>query len=114
MRIGFDNEKYITMQADRIHQRISEFGGKLYLEFGGKLLDDNHASRILPGFAPDAKAQMLQQLAHEVAVLLGAEYPELVEKSALIDGILTAEEERFGAMLDAGESKLTAELCAIL
>ena len=64
MRIGFDNEKYITMQADRIHQRISEFGGKLYLEFGGKLLDDNHASRILPGFAPDAKAQMLQQLAH--------------------------------------------------
>ncbi|MBS6386304.1 MAG: DUF1846 family protein, partial [Atopobium sp.] len=41
MRIGFDNEKYITMQADRIHQRISEFGGKLYLEFGGKLLDDN-------------------------------------------------------------------------
>lgn len=59
MRIGFDNEKYITMQADRIHQRISEFGGKLYLEFGGKLLDDNHASRILPGFAPDAKAQIL-------------------------------------------------------
>ena len=56
MRIGFDNEKYITMQADRIHQRISEFGGKLYLEFGGKLLDDNHASRILPGFAPDAKS----------------------------------------------------------
>ena len=69
MRIGFDNEKYITMQADRIHQRISEFGGKLYLEFGGKLLDDNHASRILPGFAPDAKAQMLQQLAHEAEVV---------------------------------------------
>lgn len=69
MRIGFDNEKYITMQADRIHQRISEFGGKLYLEFGGKLLDDNHASRILPEFAPDAKAQMLQQLAHEAEVI---------------------------------------------
>lgn len=69
MRIGFDNEKYITMQADRIHQRISEFGGKLYLEFGGKLLDDNHASRILPGFAPDSKAQMLRQLAHEAEVI---------------------------------------------
>ena len=59
MRIGFDNTMYISMQADRIRQRISEFGGKLYLEFGGKLLDDNHASRVLPGFEPDSKARML-------------------------------------------------------
>ena len=56
MRIGFDNTMYISMQAERIRQRISEFGGKLYLEFGGKLLDDNHASRVLPGFEPDSKA----------------------------------------------------------
>ena len=55
MRIGFDNTMYISMQAERIRQRISEFGGKLYLEFGGKLLDDNHASRVLPGFEPDSK-----------------------------------------------------------
>lgn len=69
MKIGFDNDKYITMQAEKIRQRIDEFGGKLYLEFGGKLLDDNHAARILPGFAPDAKAQMLQQLAPEAEVV---------------------------------------------
>ena len=56
MRIGFDNTMYISMQADRIRQRISEFGGKLYLEFGGKLLDDNHASRVLPGFEPGSNA----------------------------------------------------------
>ena len=69
MRIGFDNTMYISMQADRIRQRISEFGGKLYLEFGGKLLDDNHASRVLPGFEPDSKARMLQQLSEEAEVI---------------------------------------------
>ena len=62
MKIGFDNEKYLKMQSDHIKQRISQFGDKLYLEFGGKLFDDYHASRVLPGFAPDAKLQMLMQL----------------------------------------------------
>ena len=52
MKIGFDNEKYLTMQSEHIKQRIGEFGDKLYLEFGGKLFDDYHASRVLPGFAP--------------------------------------------------------------
>lgn len=52
MKRGFDNDAYVTLQAERIRQRISEFGGKLYLEFGGKLADDHHASRVLPGFAP--------------------------------------------------------------
>ena len=53
MKIGFDNQKYLTMQSEHIRERISKFGDKLYLEFGGKLFDDYHASRVLPGFAPD-------------------------------------------------------------
>ena len=52
-RLGFDNEKYLEMQSEHIRSRIDQFGGKLYLEFGGKLFDDNHASRVLPGFHPD-------------------------------------------------------------
>ena len=55
MRQGFDNEKYIELQAANIRKRIAQFGGKLYLEFGGKLFDDYHASRVLPGFEPDSK-----------------------------------------------------------
>ena len=58
----FDNEKYIKMQSAHILERIAKFGNKLYLEFGGKLFDDNHASRVLPGFAPDSKVKMLMQL----------------------------------------------------
>ena len=61
-KIGFDNDKYVTMQSDRIMERISHFGGKLYMEFGGKLFDDYHASRVLPGFAPDSKINMLTRL----------------------------------------------------
>ena len=56
---GFDNEKYLTMQSEHIKERIAQFGNKLYLEFGGKLFDDFHASRVLPGFEPDSKLQML-------------------------------------------------------
>ena len=59
MRIGFDNDLYVTRQSEQIKKRIAEFGGKLYLEFGGKLFDDYHASRVLPGFRPDSKLQML-------------------------------------------------------
>ena len=55
MKIGFDNEKYLKMQSEHIRQRIEQFDHKLYLEFGGKLFDDYHASRVLPGFQPDSK-----------------------------------------------------------
>ena len=55
MREGFDNDKYIELQAERIRERVDQFGGKLYLEFGGKLFDDYHASRVLPGFKPDSE-----------------------------------------------------------
>jgi len=62
LKKGFDNEKYLKMQSEHIKERIAQFGNKLYLEFGGKLFDDYHASRVLPGFEPDSKLQMLLQL----------------------------------------------------
>lgn len=70
MKIGFDNQKYLTMQSQHIKERISKFGDKLYLEFGGKLFDDYHASRVLPGFAPDSKLQMLLQLADQAEMII--------------------------------------------
>ena len=70
MRIGFDNDKYIALQAEHIRNRINQFGGKLYLEFGGKLFDDYHAARVLPGFEPDSKIRMLKSLADEVSSLI--------------------------------------------
>ena len=70
MRIGFDNEKYLETQSQHIRNRIAKFGGKLYLEFGGKLFDDYHASRVLPGFKPDSKLQMLMQLKDEAEIVI--------------------------------------------
>lgn len=70
MKIGFDNEKYLTMQSEHIRERISKFGNKLYLEFGGKLFDDFHASRVLPGFEPDSKLRMLMQLSDQAEIVI--------------------------------------------
>ena len=70
MKGGFDNEKYLQMQSEHIKDRISQFGGKLYLEFGGKLFDDYHASRVLPGFAPDSKIRMLEQLKDKAEIVI--------------------------------------------
>ena len=69
-RIAFDNEKYLQTQSTHIRERIAQFGGKLYLEFGGKLFDDNHASRVLPGFQPDSKLRMLLQLKDQVEMVI--------------------------------------------
>ena len=69
-KVGFDNNEYLTRQSEMIAERINEFGGKLYLEFGGKLFDDYHASRVLPGFAPDSKLQMLKKLSDEVEIVI--------------------------------------------
>ena len=69
-RIGFDNDKYLHLQSQHIKERISKFGGKLYLEFGGKLFDDYHASRVLPGFLPDSKLKMLLQLKDRVEIVM--------------------------------------------
>ena len=75
MKIGFDNEKYLQMQSSHIRERINQFDNKLYLEFGGKLFDDYHASRVLPGFQPDSKLQMLLQLKDqaEIVIVISAE-----------------------------------------
>ncbi len=69
-KIGFDNQKYLETQSAHIRERIKQFGGKLYLEFGGKLFDDYHASRVLPGFEPDSKIRMLQQLKDDVEIVV--------------------------------------------
>ena len=70
MKIGFDNNKYLSLQSEHIRERISHFDNKLYLEFGGKLFDDFHASRVLPGFAPDSKFRMLMQLSDQAEIVI--------------------------------------------
>ena len=70
MKIGFDNEKYLNMQSAHIRERIGQFDNKLYLEFGGKLFDDYHASRVLPGFAPDSKLRLLMQLSDQAEIVI--------------------------------------------
>lgn len=75
MKIGFDNEKYLRIQSEHIRERIAQFDGKLYLELGGKLFDDHHASRVLPGFKPDSKLRMFAQLRDslEIVIVISAE-----------------------------------------
>ena len=82
MKIGFDNDKYLKMQSERILERVSHFGDKLYLEFGGKLFDDFHASRVLPGFQPDSKLKMLLKMKDkaEIVIAIGADAIEQNKK----------------------------------
>ena len=80
MKIGFDNDKYLKLQSEHIEKRISAFGGKLYLEFGGKLFDDFHASRVLPGFKPDSKVKMLLQLRDQAEIVIAINSDD-IEKS---------------------------------
>ena len=75
---GFDNEKYLKLQSEKIRERIALFGGKLYLEFGGKLFDDFHASRVLPGFAPDSKIKMLIELKDEAEIIIAINTADIV------------------------------------
>ena len=70
VKVGFDNDKYLQLQSAHIRERLAFFGGKLYLEFGGKLFDDYHASRVLPGFQPDSKLRMLLQLKEQVEMVI--------------------------------------------
>ena len=70
MKLGFDNEKYLKIQSEHIKERIAQFGNKLYLELGGKLFDDYHASRVLPGFQPDSKLRMLSQLSDHAEIVI--------------------------------------------
>ena len=70
MKYGFDNDKYLRIQSEHIKERIAKFGNKLYLELGGKLFDDHHASRVLPGFQPDSKLRMLSNLADNAEIII--------------------------------------------
>ena len=76
-KIGFNNEKYIQLQSEKIVERISSFGGKLYLEFGGKLFDDYHASRVLPGFCPDSKIKMLLNMKDKAETIVVVSAPSI-------------------------------------
>ena len=70
MKQGFNNKKYLKMQSKHIQERIAQFDDKLYLEFGGKLFDDYHASRVLPGFEPDSKLQMLMTMKDQAEIVI--------------------------------------------
>ena len=84
-RIGFDREKYIALQSEHIEARREQFGGKLYLEFGGKLFDDMHASRVLPGFLPDHKIQMLERLVDDVEIVVVLSAADLARNKVRAD-----------------------------
>ena len=84
-KIGFDNDKYLSLQSRCIKERIESFGGKLYLEFGGKLFDDYHASRVLPGFKPDSKLQMLLQLRDQAEIVMVISSEDIVQNKVRAD-----------------------------
>ena len=88
MKIGFDNDKYLKMQSEHIKERISKFGDKLYLEFGGKLFDDYHASRVLPGFEPDSKLKMLMQLSDQAEIVIVISAADIERNKVRADGYL--------------------------
>jgi len=85
VKIGFDREKYLSLQSEHIEARRKQFGGKLYLEFGGKLFDDMHASRVLPGFTPDNKIAMLETIADEVEVVIAISATDLARNKERAD-----------------------------
>ena len=80
MKVGFDNDMYLRTQSEHIRERIAKFGGKLYLEFGGKLFDDYHASRVLPGFMPDSKIRMLMQFGQDAEAIIVINAEDIVKK----------------------------------
>lgn len=103
MKSGFDNEKYLTMQSEKIRERIEHFGDKLYLEFGGKLFDDFHASRVLPGFAPDSKLRMLLQLADQAEVVIAINAADIEKNKVREDLGITYDMDVFRLMKEFTE-----------
>lgn len=93
MKIGFDNQKYLAMQSEHIKERIGQFGDKLYLEFGGKLFDDYHASRVLPGFEPDSKLQMLLQLKDQAEIVIVISAKDIQQNKVRQDLGITYQED---------------------
>ena len=93
MRTGFDNEKYLRLQSERINERIAQFGGKLYMEFGGKLFDDYHASRVLPGFEPDSKIKMLSKLADKAEIVIAVNAGDIAKNKVRGDYGITYDQD---------------------
>ena len=93
MKIGFDNDKYQNVQSEHIRERISKFDGKLYLELGGKLFDDYHASRVLPGFQPDSKLRMLQKLSDSIEIVIVISASDIEKNKKRADLGITYDED---------------------
>jgi uncharacterized protein (UPF0371 family) len=100
LKIGFDNNKYLQLQSEHIRERISRFGGKLYLEFGGKLFDDHHASRVLPGFLPDSKINMLLNLKDQAEIVVAINASD-IQKSKLRGDLGIPYEQELLRLIDA-------------
>ncbi len=92
-KIGFDNRRYVETQSARIRERIAQFGGKLYLEFGGKLFDDYHAARVLPGFAPDSKIRMLLELRDSAEIVVAINAADIEQNKVRGDLGITYDED---------------------
>ncbi len=99
-KIGFDNEKYVQIQSERIKERIGAFGGKLYLEFGGKLFDDFHASRVLPGFKPDTKLKMLLEMKNDAEVIVAIN-SQAIEESKIREDLGITYDQDVLRLMDA-------------
>jgi uncharacterized protein (UPF0371 family) len=93
MNIGFDNDKYVRIQSEHIKERIAAFGNKLYLELGGKLFDDHHASRVLPGFEPDSKLRMLSQLQEHAEIVIVVSAADIERNKVRADLGITYDED---------------------
>ncbi|MFT3985892.1 MAG: DUF1846 family protein, partial [Lachnospiraceae bacterium] len=104
MKTGFDNEKYLKTQSEHIRERIGKFDNKLYLEFGGKLFDDYHASRVLPGFAPDSKLRMLMQLADQAEIVIVISAAD-IEKNKVRDDLGITYDEDVQRLMQEFENK---------
>lgn len=93
MKLGFDNDKYIRIQSENIKERIAQFRGKLYLELGGKLFDDHHASRVLPGFQPDSKLRMFQQISDQIEIVIVISAEDIEKNKVRADLGITYDED---------------------
>ena len=93
MKIGFDNDKYLKMQSEHIMERISKFDNKLYLEFGGKLFDDYHAARVLPGFAADCKLQLLLELSEQAEIVMVVNVEDIIKNKIREDLGITYDDD---------------------
>jgi uncharacterized protein (UPF0371 family) len=93
MKIGFDNEKYIRIQSEHLKERIAKFKGKLYLELGGKLFDDHHASRVLPGFQPDSKLRMFSKISDQIEIVIVISAEDIVMNKVRADLGITYDED---------------------